>query len=109
VLKTAEKLPARNYILIVELRSTRPSEPFERAIKALGSFLRLNHTTWLLRAETTLGAVRNELAMFVGTGDSFLIVDVGEGRKLSHQFGPEVEAKLRAIWPKVDLAVGSAP
>lgn len=90
--------PARNYLVIVDFRAARPTAPFETAIKEIGRSYRLNPTTWLLQAETTIGSIRNTVAPHLGATDTLLIVDVGEGRKLIWQFGPEADAHLRASW-----------
>lgn len=84
------------FIIVAELH-TKPSGPLENAMAGFGQSFRLGDRIWLLRAEsTTIGSLHNELIQHLGSRDSLFVADVGSGRTIAFNWGPAVEARIRA-------------
>jgi hypothetical protein len=87
------------YIIVAELRS-KPVGPFETALTGFGQTARLSQNVWLLRADgTTIGTVHNALVPQLGQRDSLFTAELGGGgRTTMFNCGPEIEARVRAMW-----------
>jgi hypothetical protein len=84
------------FIIVAEL-NTKPSAPLENAMGGFGSVFRLGDRIWLLRAEsTTIGSLHNELIQHLGQRDSLFIAEMGSSRTIALNWGPAVEARIRA-------------
>lgn len=88
--------PLGRFIIIADIRS-KPSGPFEAAIAAMGTSYRMTSTVWLLRAATTVGAVRNNLTPHLGPRDMFFAAELGSGRTAWLNLGPEADARIRSV------------
>ena len=89
-----------NFILIADIRSRAAAAPFEAALNRIGANYRLNSLVWLLRSEHAAGAIRNELVQHVGTTDSLFVADAGGGKMAWFNLAPEVDARIRKVWPR---------
>jgi hypothetical protein len=83
------------FIIVAELR-TKPVGPFEAAMAGFGQAHRLADRIWLLRGEATIGTVHNELMQHLGKSDSLFIAEMGSSRTTVFNWGPEIEARIRA-------------
>jgi hypothetical protein len=93
--------PASNagrFIVVAELRSTAAGR-FEATLAQFFQNVRLSQPVWLLRADgTTIGTIHNTLLPKLGQRDSLFIAEAGTGRTTAFNWGPEVEARVRALW-----------
>ena len=84
------------FVIVCELRSgSRPT--FERGMHAAGSVMQLGEKVWLLRTTGTAGSVRNQLLQHIGARDSLMVMQFAATRTATHNFGPEFDARLRAM------------
>jgi hypothetical protein len=74
---------------------SRPT--FDRGLKSAGDVLQLGDSSWLLRAVGTAGSVRNHLYQHMGARDSLLVLQLDAVRTATQNFGPEMDARLRAM------------
>lgn len=89
--------PATGRFIIVAELNTKPSERFESALGGFGVVFRLADRIWLLRAEsTTIGGLQNELIQHLGQRDSMFIAEMGSNRTIALNWGPAIEARIRA-------------
>lgn len=70
---------------------------FERALAASGSFLQINDNVWLLRAVGTAGSMRNQLLQHLGGRDSLMVLQLDAVRTATQNYGPEMDARIRAM------------
>lgn len=84
------------FIIVAELQ-TKPSGPLENAMAGFGQSFRLGDKIWLLRAEsTTIGSLQNELIQHLGPRDSLFVAEMGSSRTIAFNWGPGIEARIRA-------------
>jgi hypothetical protein len=84
------------FLVMCELRSGSRST-FERGLHAAGSILALSDRVWLIRGVGTAGSVRNALVQYIGPRDSLTVVQFEATRTATHNIGPEMDARLRAM------------
>lgn len=95
--QVSTQAPAAGRFIVVAELHTKPSGPLEHAMAGFGQSFRLGDCIWLLRAEsTTIGSLHNELIQHLGARDSLLVADIGSGRTIAFNWGPAVEARIRA-------------
>ena len=93
---STQKPSAGRFIIVAELH-TKPSGPLENAMTGFGESFRLGDRIWLLRAEsTTIGTLHNELIQHLGPRDSLFIAEMGSSRAIALNWGPGIEARIRA-------------
>ena len=84
------------FLVVCNLRSG--SHPlFARGLHAAGSVMPLGDNVWLLRAVGTAGSIRNTLLQHIGARDSLMVLHFAATRTATHNLGPEMDARLRAM------------
>jgi len=91
--------PPANFVIVAELTSGSAAR-LGSAIGRLGPAYEINPCVWVLHASATPAGLRNQLVQEIGRGDKLFIADTAHGKFISHNYGPEPEAKLRAVWRK---------
>jgi hypothetical protein len=70
---------------------------FDRGLHAAGSIMPLGDKVWLLCGAGTAGSVRNQLLQYVGPRDILTVIQFEPKRTATHNVGPEMDARLRAM------------
>ena len=70
---------------------------FERGVKSIGESLQIADDFWLLRAIGTAGSVRNQLFQHMGARDTLMVLQLDAVRTATQNFGPEMDARVRAM------------
>ncbi len=70
---------------------------FERALATSGTVVQLSEKLWLLRAMGTAGSIRNFLFQHLGSRDTLMVLQLGAVRTATQNYGPEMDARIRAI------------
>ena len=87
---------AGRFLVICELR-TGSRATFERGLHAAGSVMQLGERVWLVRGVGTAGSVRNNLLQYLSSRDTLTVVQFDATRTATHNVGPEIDARLRAM------------
>ncbi len=90
-------VPFSNFIIVADVRS-RGAAALESAVSRMGTTCRINPLVTLLHTDRTAGSIRNDLIQLLGTSDNLLVIDANHGKLAWFNLGPEIDAKLRALW-----------
>jgi hypothetical protein len=94
-MKPATKELGRFIVTSTLLSGSRPQ--LERGLHAAGSIMPLGEKAWLLCAVGTAGSVRNQLLQYIGARDILTVIQFDPKRTATHNAGPEMDARLRAM------------
>lgn len=94
-MKSSSTITGR-FVIITDLKS-HSTTAFERLIEGLGEALKVTAAAWLVRAEGSAGTIRNALLRALGARDSVLVIDLATARTASHNFNPDLDARVRAL------------
>lgn len=91
--------------LVITYDLMRPGQDYPSLIariKSLGTWCHPLKSTWIIRANMTAKTARDDLAVFIDSGDKMLVLDVtGDATAWTTSLSPEVADWLRANMPLV--------
>ena len=89
----------RHYLIIADMKS-RSIIGLEETIFNLGQAVPLMPQAWLLTSTRNINVVRSTLVQKLGTVDVLFVADTTHDKAAWHNFGPEVDARIRRVWDK---------
>ncbi|HEX3754302.1 MAG TPA: DUF4339 domain-containing protein [Rhizomicrobium sp.] len=96
----AEREQPTHYVIISEMKS-RSIAGLEEEIFALGPAQRFTPQAWVLVSEASINTIRNALVQKLGKLDTLFIVDATHDKACWFNFGPEGDARVRALWQRM--------
>jgi len=91
---------ALHHFLIMADMKSRSIMGLEEVIYNIGQAAPLMPQTWLRTSPQSISAVRNSLIQKLGSVDVLFIVDTTNDKAAWHNFGPEVDARIRRVWDR---------
>lgn len=95
--ETGEAAAVANFIIVYDIKS-RGSARLEQFIMELGPATRLGPTVWLVSGAHAIGTIRNQMAQYFGSTDSFTIIDATHNKIGWFNMGPEMDARIHRVW-----------
>ena len=92
----AQAIQLNRFVVICSFKSGS-RVAFDRGIKSTGDVLQLGDDAWLLRTYGTAGSVRNQLFQHMGARDTLMVLQLDAVRTATQNFGPETDARIRAL------------
>ena len=96
MLKNTNTTELARFLVVCDFKSGSRHQ-FERGLEASGSIIQLGDKVWLLRAIGTAGSIRNNLLQYIGARDALTVIQFEGTRTATHNVGPEMDARLRAM------------
>ncbi len=90
---------ASRFVIMADMKS-RSISGLEEEIFSLGAAQRFMPQAWMLVSEAPINAVRSALVQRLGKLDSLFIVDAAHDKAAWFNFGPESDARVRAMWQR---------
>lgn len=86
-----------SFVVVCELISGSAAK-IGAAIAELGPSYEIGPGVWIVATANTVAGVRNAVTPHLAPNDRMFIADAMHGKSAWHNYGPEADSKMRAVW-----------